>query len=109
MNSGVHTDATVGFSKRVAAAWIDCFVDTTSASPRASRLVQRLFDFMLTEEVPPRVIGDKAYDSDHLDEEFAEQGIEMIAPHRANRKIANFTQDGRPLRRYDRRWTASHG
>ncbi len=80
-------------------------VDTTSASPHESRLVQRLFDFMLTEEVPPRVIGDKAYDSDRLDEELAEQGIEMIAPHRANRKVANFTQDGRPLRRYDRRWT----
>jgi transposase len=26
----------------------------------------------------------------------------MIAPHRANRK--NRTQDGRPLRRYRRRW-----
>ncbi len=80
-------------------------VDTTSASLHESQLVQRLFDFMLTEEVPPRVIGDKAYDSDRLDEELAEQGIEMIAPHRANRKVANFTQDGRPLRRYDRRWT----
>ena len=90
--------------------WVDArglpvAVDTTSASPHESRLVQRLFDFMLTEEVPPRVIGDKAYDSDRLDEELAEQGIEMIAPHRANRKVANFTQDGRPLRRYDGRWT----
>lgn len=29
--------------------------------------------------------------------------IEMIAPHRKNRKPQNKTQDGRPLRRYKRR------
>ena len=79
-------------------------VDTTSASPHESQLVQRLFGFMLTSETPPRVIGDKAYDSDRLDEELAQQGIEMIAPHRSNRKPENITQDGRSLRRYDRRW-----
>jgi len=80
-------------------------VDTVSASPHESQLVQRLFDFMLCSETPPRVIGDKAYDSDKLDEELAHQGIEMIAPHRGNRKKENITQDGRALRRYDRRWT----
>jgi len=79
-------------------------VDTTSANPHECKLVQRLFDFMLTEEVPPRVIGDKAYDSEQLDEELAHQGIEMIAPHKANRKLENITQDGRSLRRYRRRW-----
>jgi transposase len=80
-------------------------VDTASASPHESQLVQRLFDFMLTLETPPRVIGDKAYDSDRLDEELAHQGIEMIAPHRRSRKPEKVTQDGRSLRRYDRRWT----
>ena len=79
-------------------------VDTTSANPHESKLVQRLFDFMLTKDVPPRVIGDKAYDSEPLDEELAHQGIEMIAPHKANRKSENRTQDGRSLRRYRRRW-----
>ena len=34
-------------------------VDTTSASPHESQLVQRLFDFMLTDETPERLIGDK--------------------------------------------------
>jgi transposase len=34
---------------------------------------------------------------------LASVGIEMIAPHRTNRK-APATQDGRPLRRYRRRW-----
>jgi len=79
-------------------------VDTCTASAHESKLVQRLFDFMLTEETPPRVIGDKAYDSDPLDEQLAHQGVEMIAPHRRNRKIENRTQDGRSLRRYERRW-----
>ena len=79
-------------------------VETTSASPHESQLVQQLFRFMLTEEMPQRIIGDKAYDSDKLDEELAEAGVELIAKHRRNRKPENKTQDGRPLRRYKRRW-----
>lgn len=80
-------------------------VDTMSATPHESQLVQGLFDFMLTQETPERIIGDKAYDSDKLDEELAQRNIEMIAPHRGNRLSENITQDGRPLRRYKRRWT----
>jgi transposase len=80
-------------------------VDTMSASPHESQLVQRMFDFMLSSRMPERLIGDKAYDSDQLDAELAERGIELIAPHRSNRKSENATQDGRPLRRYQRRWT----
>ena len=80
-------------------------VDTTSASPHESQLVQRLFNFMLTEETPERIVGDKAYDSDALDAELDAQGIELIAPHRSNRKEKHKTQDGRSLRRYKRRWT----
>ena len=49
-----------------------------------------------------RLIGDNAYDSDQLDRELAETGVEMIAPHRSNR--TNRTQDGRVLRRYRHRW-----
>jgi transposase len=80
-------------------------VTTGSASPHESTLVQGLFDFMLTIDAPERIVGDKAYDSDMLDDDLAREGIEMIAPHRANRKPENATQDGRPLRRYKRRWT----
>jgi transposase len=49
------------------------------------------------------LIGVKAYDSDQLDAELKEQGIETISPHKPNRKRSR-TQDGRPLRRYTRRW-----
>jgi transposase len=79
-------------------------VETMSASPHESTLVQQLFEFMLTDNLPERVIGDKAYDSDRLGDELADEGIELIAPHRMNRRPETATQDGRPLRRYVRRW-----
>ena len=47
---------------------------------------------------PDHLIGDGAYDSDELDEGPRAQGIEMVAPHRRNRKPRQ-TQDGRRLRR----------
>jgi transposase len=74
---------------------------TASASPNEVTLVQLLFEFMLVVATPLKLIADKAYDSDKLDEKLAEQGIELIAPNRANRFKS---QDGRPLRRYRRRW-----
>jgi hypothetical protein len=39
-------------------------VDAASTNPHESKLVQPLFEFMLTTETPGRVIGDKAYDND---------------------------------------------
>jgi transposase len=78
-------------------------VYTASASPHEVTLVQATLAEVLTTEQPQRVIGDKAYDSDPLDAELKEHGIEMIAPHKSNRKKAP-TQDGRVLRRYKRRW-----
>lgn len=80
-------------------------VDTASATPHESKLVQGLFDFMLTSVTPDRIIGDKAYDSDALDDQMACMGSDLIAPHRKSRKPENATQDGRRLRRYRRRWT----
>jgi transposase len=53
-------------------------------------------------ELPRRLIGDRAYDSNGLDAQLAAMGVEMIAPH--NPTHTNKTQDGRPLRRYRRRW-----
>ena len=53
---------------------------------------------------PARVIADRGYDSDPLRKQLARRGIELIAPHRKNRRKPP-TQDGRALRRYRRRWT----
>jgi len=75
---------------------------TESASPAEVKLVAQTLDERIVADVPKRLIGDKAYDSDRLDEALMQNyGIEMIAPNRANRCR---TQDGRPLRRYVRRW-----
>jgi len=76
-------------------------VCTESAGRAEVKLVQLLFEFMFIEALPERLIGDKAYDSDKLDEELRQQGVEMIAPNRCNRWQS---QDRRPLRRYKRRW-----
>jgi transposase len=65
--------------------------------------VQLCFDFYMIEAKPENLIGDRAYDSDPLDEELRRDGIEMIAPHRANRSKPP-TQDRRRLTRYMRRW-----
>jgi hypothetical protein len=35
---------------------------------------------------PQNLVGDNAYDSDKLDSELRRYGIELIAPHRMNRK-----------------------
>lgn len=64
--------------------------------------VQNTLVSLFTTEMPVRVIGDKGYDSDPLDADLAARGIELIAPHRPNRKRK--TQDGRPLRHIKRRW-----
>jgi transposase len=57
---------------------------------------------MIVPEAPQNLIGDNAYDSDKLDTELRRYGIELIAPHRSNRR--NKTQDLRRMRRYRRRW-----
>lgn len=80
-------------------------VCTESASPAEVKLVKETVAKRFVQEVPHKLIADKAYDSDCLDAELIEShGIELIAPHRKNRRADRKTQDGRPLRRYVRRW-----
>src|SRR5262249_7468308 len=74
-----------------------------AANHHEVRLVQLCFDFYMIEAKPENLIGDRAYDSDPLDEELRKDGIEMIAPHRSNRSKPP-TQDRRRLSRYMRRW-----
>ena len=86
----------------VDASGITLAVHTESARPAEVTLVHDTLEASFGMDFPKRLIGDKAYDSDPLDAELAALGIEMIAPNRKNRKKK--TQDGRPLRRYKRRW-----
>lgn len=66
-------------------------------------LVEKTVEAMVTRGNPKRLIGDRAYDSDPLDEKLRKHHIEVIAPHKRNRVKEN-TQDGRVLRRYKKRW-----
>lgn len=52
---------------------------------------------------PERLIADKAYDSDKLRKRLKKRGIDVIVPHRRDRKSKSL-QDGRKLRRYCHRW-----
>lgn len=74
-----------------------------SASPAEVKLVNKTMEERIVADVPERLIGDKAYDSDKLDRDMMEKyGVEVITPNKGNRKVP--TQDDRPLRRFLRRW-----
>jgi transposase len=77
-------------------------VHVESATPHEVRLVHATLADRFVRQLPARLIGDNAYESDRLDAELARRGVELIAPHRRTRKQR--TQDGRSLRRYRRRW-----
>ena len=79
-------------------------VSTSSASPHEVKLVDDTLDACFLKNVPEKITGDMAYDSDSLDKRLAdERGVELIAPHKSNR-VKPATQDGRALRRYKKRW-----
>jgi transposase len=78
-------------------------IHVASASPGETTLVDATLEQSFLHEWPDRLIGDRAYDSDPLDQHLRDTyDIELIAPNRSNRRVR--TQDGRPLRRYKRRW-----
>ena len=103
--------ASIGKTKRGKGSKIMAIVDrqglpvavhVESATPHEVQLVHATLADRFVRQLPKRLIGDNAYESDRLDAELARRGVELIAPHRKTRKQR--TQDGRPLRRYRRRW-----
>lgn len=70
-------------------------VSVESASPHESQLVEEVLAQSFLNTLPARLIGDKAYDLDRLDQHLWQRyGIELIAPHLRSRRHP--TQDGRP-------------
>lgn len=72
-------------------------------------LVEEALNERFCRRQPKRLIGDKAYDSTKLDQALKKRHIELISPQiRARegtrRSPSRRRQDGRPLRRYRRRW-----
>jgi transposase len=55
-------------------------VSTHAANQHEVRLVQLCFDFYMIEAKPENLIGDRAYDSDPLDQQLRRDGIDCAAP-----------------------------
>ena len=56
-----------------------------SATPHEVKRVGETIDSCFTSYALDKLIGDKAYDSDKLDQQLQEErGVEMIAPYRRN-------------------------
>lgn len=72
------------------------------AGPHESQGVERLIEGRFLKVPLFIILGDKAYDSDALDQRLKEKGIRLITPHSKSRKKR--TQDRRGLRRYRRRY-----
>jgi transposase len=85
-------------------------IELASASPHEVTLIEPLLRRIRVpragrgrpKQNPPRLIYDRAADSDPLRARLKQRGIELICPNRWNKKYQS--QDGRPLRRYKRRW-----
>lgn len=68
-------------------------------------LTEATLDAAFVCELPAKLIGDKAWDSTRHQTALAKKrGIELIAPKRGGERPSTRHQDGRPLRRYKRRW-----
>jgi transposase len=78
-------------------------IHSEAASPAEVKLVGATLQERLVDELPWRLIADRAYDSDPLREELLEEEVLLIAPHRRGRTRPCFN-DGRTLRRYRKRW-----
>ena len=75
----------------------------TSASPAEVKLIEPLLELTYGKSKIKRLIYDKAADSDPLRLSLKARCIDLICPHRSNRKKPAL-QDGRKLQRYRRRW-----
>ena len=86
-------------------------VELASASPHEATLIEPLLAQIHVPRMGPgrprcrfpRLIYDRAADSDRLRDRLAQRGIDLICPHRINR-IKPKRQDERKLRRYKRRY-----
>lgn len=78
-------------------------MNVTSASPSDMRLIEPLLQHRVLNKQSPRLLYDKAADWDTLRQRLSDAGIELICPHRKNRRKPPI-QDGRKLRRYKHRW-----
>jgi transposase len=76
-----------------------------SGNRHDSVLTERTLDAAFVAKLPPRLIGDKAWDATALQQRlWNERKIDLIAPKRGGQRPSRRHQDARKLRRYKRRW-----
>jgi transposase len=110
--AGKKRGADVGNTKRGKGTKIMLLVDgcgtpisamTTTARHAEVSCIETLVDVQVAGPRPKRLLYDKAADADWLRDSLERRGVELICPHRSNRKQPP-RQDGRSLRRYRHRW-----
>jgi transposase len=79
-------------------------VNLHAANHAEVHLIQPLLDEHQLEQYAPRLIDDRATDSNKLRDELAADGIRLITPHRRGRKDIHSSHDCRVLKRYQQRW-----
>lgn len=57
-----------------------------SATPFETTLVEQTIKERVAKAKISRLVGDRAYDSDPLDKSLKRKGIELVAPHKRNRR-----------------------
>ncbi len=99
-----HGELSAGSGRRSVSVVVPQRSFASSSDGRCQRTSrQRLCFVLLIEAKPKTLIGDRAYDSNPLDDDLRKDGIEMVAPRRSNRR-RGATQNGRRLRHCARCW-----
>jgi transposase len=79
-------------------------VHVASASPHEIKLIETTLDeTALPENHEGYLVADRAYDSDPLRDRLEDRGLELVCPHKINRRKPK-RQDGRKVWRYRKRW-----
>ena len=80
-------------------------VSIADGSKHDVTLVDQTLDEAFVDELPQKMIGDKAFDSKKLAASLEEErNMELVAPLRGGERPSTRPQDGRAMRRYKRRW-----
>ena len=83
-------------------------VTIAAANVSETKLIEPTLDAIVVDGFAPQhLLYDKAADSDPLRDQLDRRGVELVTPHRKNRKRPK-RQDGRALRRYKRRFKVEH-
>ncbi len=77
------------------ASGLPCALHVASASPHEVKLVGATLERRFLSQLPDRIIGDRAYDSDPLDRELAARGIERDQKPRTIDHLGAIANDGR--------------